>query len=85
MPRAESQLNQLDDRVWLEAMNVVAELEESPFPPEANRLRGWRDFYRIPFYRRQYRMIYHVDERRRRVQVSRISHRSGVYRGLDRW
>lgn len=78
-------LDLLEDAAWHEARGVIEDLREDPFLPDAIPLRGWRKIYRVPFYGGRYRMIYRVNERRRRVVIYRISARADVYRGFQRW
>ncbi len=61
-PLARRHLDELEDRVRIEAIEVMRDLREDPFSPGHIPLRGYRDVYRIRFYRDQYRIIYRVLE-----------------------
>ncbi len=81
-PLARRHLDELEDRVRIEAMQAIVDLREDPFPPGHVQLRGYRDVYRIRFYRDQYRMIYRVSEKRGTVLIWRVRPRGRAYRGL---
>ena len=65
-----------------EAAEIIRDLAESPFPPDSKALRGFRDYYRVPFGGRRYRIVYRVLEQSRIVLVTRIRKRADVYKGL---
>lgn len=57
----------------------LAGLEETPRPPWAKRLRGFRTFrFRVG----DYRVLFEVDDETRTVTVRDVAHRSEVYRDL---
>jgi len=79
---AQRELDELPDSVWREAIEAIADLREDPFPYDSVLLEGHSDLYRIKFYRNQYRMVYRVSERQRRVIIVRVRPRGTAYRGL---
>ena len=81
-PSASSELAELDDNVKAEALSAIAELREDPFPPDSIKLRGHADLYRVRLYLNQYRIVYQVSLKQRRVIVTRVRRRKDVYRGL---
>jgi mRNA-degrading endonuclease RelE of RelBE toxin-antitoxin system len=81
-PLARRHLDELEDRVRIEAMRTIADLREDPFPPGHVQLRGYRDVHRIRFYRDQYRLLYRVSEQQRKVIVWRVRPRGSAYAGL---
>jgi mRNA-degrading endonuclease RelE of RelBE toxin-antitoxin system len=66
-----------------EATSLLAEeLSENPFPPDAEALKGHRDWYRVPFAS-GWRMVYRVSRSNRRVLITRIRPRGSAYEGLE--
>ena len=65
-----------------EAAEIIQDLAENPFPPDSKALRGFRDYYRVPFGGCRYRIVYRVLEQSRIVLVTRIRKRAHVYEGL---
>ena len=63
------------------ALDMLAELSEDPFTTGAIPLRGSRNLYRVRLPK-NYRLVYQVLERSRRVVVTRIRAREDVYAGL---
>ena len=76
------ELDRLPASVRTEAIEALSELEEDAMPDGCVLLRGYKQRYRIKFYRDRYRIVYDVSERQRRVIVLRVRSRSQVYRGL---
>jgi len=82
LPSAQSELDQLDDRIRHAAMQAIVDLGEDPFPFGSIPLEGQKNLYRIRFYREQYRIVYRVSEHQRRVIVERVRPRGTAYQGL---
>jgi mRNA-degrading endonuclease RelE of RelBE toxin-antitoxin system len=55
---ARDEYDALSDSVRGEALILLEELAEDPFPEGVLALRGHRDHYRLRFYGNQYRVIY---------------------------
>ncbi|MBM3775623.1 MAG: type II toxin-antitoxin system RelE/ParE family toxin [Acidobacteria bacterium] len=83
LPSAQRELDVLGDPVRREATQAIADLGEDPFPPGHIRLEGFRDRYRIRFYRDQYRIVYRVSEQQQKVVVLRIRSRGTAYGGWE--
>jgi len=81
-PSAEHQIDELDDSVRREAIAVITDLKDDPFPSGSVPLRGYRDLYRVRFYRDQFRIVYSVSSRSRRVIIERVRRRGNAYIGL---
>ena len=79
---ARRELDRLPDRVWLEAKEVIAEMQEDPIRPGSVPLRGRVAWYRVRFYRNQYRIVYQVSEKQHCVIVRRVRPRASAYAGL---
>lgn len=56
----------------------IAALAEEPRPPGVQKLSG-RDRYRVR--QGDYRIVYAIEDRERRVVVVKVGHRREVYRG----
>jgi len=81
-PSAEHEIDELDDSVRREAIAVITDLKDDPFPSGSVPLRGYRDLYRVRFYRDQFRIVYSVSSRSRRVIIERVRRRGNAYIGL---
>jgi len=77
-PSAVRQLSGLPRPVQLRLDKKILGLEEHPRPRGAVKLVGTDDLYRIRVG--EYRVIYQIDGRKRRVIIARIGHRRDVYR-----
>jgi mRNA-degrading endonuclease RelE of RelBE toxin-antitoxin system len=82
LPAAQREMDDLDDSVRLEALEAITDLEEDPFPAGSILLRGYTDLHQVRFYRDQFRVVYTVSEKQRRVIVERVRKRSTAYAGL---
>jgi mRNA-degrading endonuclease RelE of RelBE toxin-antitoxin system len=81
-PSAGHEIDELGESVRQEAIAVIMELKDDPFPAGAVLLRGYRNFYRIRFYGEQFRIVYTVSSRSRRIVIERVRHRRHAYLGL---
>lgn len=79
---AKAELDALTGRRREEALDVLTDLSEDPFPPGAVPLRRNNWLWRLRFDSERWRMIYRVDERKRTVAVVRIRPRGTAYKGL---
>ena len=64
------------------AWDIVTDLRFDPYPPGAEQLRHFEDYWRIRLD--GYRIIYRISEQRKAVVVERIAPRGIVYEGLER-
>ncbi len=78
------QFQELDEDVRLEVADVLAELEEDPFPFDCIAMEGYADKHRVRCYGGRYRIVYRVLEKTRKVVVERIGPRANVYIGMRR-
>jgi mRNA-degrading endonuclease RelE of RelBE toxin-antitoxin system len=69
---AEKDYDALRDSVRATAMAFMRGLAEDPFPMGALPLGKHRGYYRAPFHRDQYRMIYKVSRSERALVITRI-------------
>jgi mRNA-degrading endonuclease RelE of RelBE toxin-antitoxin system len=79
---AQRELDQLDDSVRYVAIEAIIGLEDDPFPFGSILLRGYTNLYRLKFYGDQFRLVYTVSEKQRRIIVERVRSRSTAYLGL---
>ena len=56
-PSAGREIEGLPESVWQEAIAVIKDLRDDPFPTGSIPLRGYRNLYRVRFYRDQYRIV----------------------------
>ena len=90
LPSAARELDELPDAVREEAYYLINALAEDPRPPDAEPLRSYANRYKIKFYRvrtrPRFRLIYEVNDPRRRVLVTAVRLRNReTYRGMNRW
>jgi mRNA interferase RelE/StbE len=76
-PRAERDLDRLPVAVARRIWQRLMALEEEPRPPTVAKLEG-SDAYRVRVG--NYRVVYLVDDRLRKVEIIRVAHRREVYR-----
>jgi mRNA interferase RelE/StbE len=77
--RAEREYGRLSGDILRRVGDAIASLAVEPRPHGATKLAGRSD-YRIRVG--DWRVVYEVDDRRRRIVVVRVAHRSDVYRRL---
>jgi mRNA-degrading endonuclease RelE of RelBE toxin-antitoxin system len=65
-----------------EAVAIIDDLAEDPFPSDALKMRGYKDRYRIRFGSEAYRLVYKVDATHRLVTILRVRPRPTDYRGM---
>ena len=65
-----------------EALAIIDDLAEDPFPGDELKMRGYEDQYRIRFGSERYRIVYRVDLKQRVVTILRVRPRSTAYRGM---
>ncbi len=74
---AEKELRRLPRRDLRRVADRIAALAAEPRPPGSEKLSG-AELYRIR--QGDYRIVYAIDDRARRVDVIKIGHRREVYR-----
>ncbi len=82
--RAERELSQLaksDSDVWEDAATIIAEMIEGPHPDGSIALEHHPGYFRARLAG-NYRMVYQLSGKQKRIVVTRIRHRSTVYQGL---
>jgi len=80
VPRAQSQIKQLPDKIRNQVVKRIDGLEQNPRPRSARKLKGTRDFYRLRV--RDYRIIYTIRDEQLLVIVIFVGHRREVYKKL---
>ena len=79
---ADAELDALKGNLRDEALDVIADLADDPFPPDSASMRRNNRCWRLKFDARRWRILYRVDERRRTVTIFRIRPRGTAYKGL---
>jgi mRNA interferase RelE/StbE len=77
LPRAQRELSSLPQAAYEKAKLAIGQLAETPRPQGCLKLRareGWR--IRVG----DYRIIYDIEDEKRKVVVLQIGHRRNVYR-----
>ena len=80
LPGARKVLRRLDPRDRLRLVGAIDRLAENPYPPDARRLQGQRQYLRIRVG--AYRVLYAVQDEQLLVVVVRLGHRREIYRRL---
>ena len=82
-PSANREFKSLPDPIRDEAANLLVDLAEDPFPPDAMELRGHAGYHRVRFGDNRYRLIYRVSRTKEEVLIVRFRLRREAYRGLE--
>lgn len=78
LPSAERELDKLPPRQLPPLVRRIELLGSTPRPVGVQKLRGSTDQYRIR--NGNYRILYRIDDRAKRVFVYAVGHRKDVYR-----
>jgi mRNA interferase RelE/StbE len=76
-PSARKELERLSDNLIARRLPKIEGLAANPRPSGCRKLRGYKDLWRIRVG--VYRVVYIIDDDRKRVSVTRIAHRRDVY------
>jgi mRNA interferase RelE/StbE len=76
-PSARKELERLSDNLIARLLPKIEGLAANPRPSGCRKLRGYKDLWRIRVG--VYRVVYIIDDDRKRVSVTRIAHRRDVY------
>jgi mRNA interferase RelE/StbE len=74
---AEKDLIRLSSKIHDKVISILISLKEDPLPVGAKKLQG-RDGYRIRVG--DYRILYVIDNSRKKVEILSVAHRREVYR-----
>lgn len=75
---AERDLKSLPSTIVNRIVPRIKALAETPRPPGCHKLAGSKNDWRIRIG--DYRVVYEINDARKRVRIFRIRHRSEVYR-----
>ncbi len=78
LPQAERECKSLDGSVKQIFKKQLQKCLEAPRIPK-NQLSGYPDYYKTKLTRPQYRLVYHVDDSRRRLTIIAIGSRQEIY------
>jgi mRNA interferase RelE/StbE len=76
---AQKELDSLDDAVFARIDRRILALAENPRPAGCQKLKGYRDHWRIRIG--DWRVIYVIDDSAKRVSITRVAHRREAYDG----
>ena len=76
--RAEKDLKKLPSVLFQRVIEKIQSLAENPKPQGSRKITGSKNDWRIRIG--DYRAIYEIDEREKRVKIMRIRHRREAYR-----
>ena len=77
LPRAERQLEALDNKLYQTLKSKIADLAANPRPPGCRKLSdrpGWR------VRSGDYRVLYDIDDAAKTVTILEVGHRREIYR-----
>lgn len=74
---AANEFRSLPSNVKEKTSDIIDGLINNPRPSGFKKLRGKKDLYRIRAG--VYRMVYKIDDKNKRIQITRIRHRKDVY------
>lgn len=83
LSEAEKEWQKLDESVRQFFKKQLEKCLDTPHIPK-NRLSGYQDFYKIKLTRPQYRLVYHVDDSRRRLTIVAVASRQTIYEILTK-
>ncbi len=75
---AQKELDQLDDKVFIQIDRKLLALAENPRPAGCKKLKGYKDQWRIRAG--DWRVLYIIDDAAKLITVTRIAHRRDVYK-----
>jgi len=76
-PSARREMENLDDSLLSRLVPKIEGLGANPRPSGCRKLRGYKDQWRIRIG--DYRVVYIIDDDRKKVSITRIAHRKDVY------
>lgn len=74
---AEKELSALPDAVLQRVDDKIKSLADNPRPQGCAKMAGYRDLWRVRIG--DWRVLYRIDDKEKRVNVLRITHRREVY------
>jgi mRNA interferase RelE/StbE len=77
-PSASKELEKLPRQIIPRIITAINELGKNPYPQGVRKLTGFEHTYRIRVG--DYRILYHIYEKRLVIEIIRIRHRKDVYR-----
>jgi mRNA interferase RelE/StbE len=82
LPEAEREWKALDGSVRQIFKKQLQKCLETPRIPK-NQLSGYKDYYKIKLTRPQCRLVYHVDDSKRRLTIVATGSRQDIYSSLQ--
>lgn len=81
LPQAEREWKDLDASVRQIFKKKLQKCLETP-RIRKNQLSGYKDYYKIKLTRPQYRLVYHIDDSKRRLTIIAVASRRDIYGSL---
>jgi len=78
--KAEKDLRRLPKNYQNKIIQKILNLKDNPKPIEARRITSSENYYRIRVG--DYRIIYEINYKEKRINIFRVRHRKEVYRNL---
>lgn len=78
-PRAEKAFRSLPREMQVRLRTKIDALANDPRPPGSVKMSGPEGFHRIRVG--EYRVIYHIEDRKLLVLIVKLGHRRDIYRG----
>jgi mRNA interferase RelE/StbE len=78
LPEAEKEWQQLDGSIRQLFKKQLRKCLQHPRIPK-KQLSGYSDYYKIKLTRPQYRLVYHVDDERKRLTIIAVGSRQAIY------
>jgi mRNA interferase RelE/StbE len=78
--RAEKDLKKLETALFSEIVAKIKGLVDNPHPQGSKKIAGSHNDWRIRIG--NYRVLYEIDNKTKKIKIMRVKHRREVYRGL---
>jgi len=78
--KAEKDLRKLPKNYQKKIIQKILNLKNNPKPVDARKITSSENYYRIRVY--DYRIIYDINYKEKRINIFRIRHRKEAYRNL---
>ena len=77
---AKRELKKIDNKDLPRIIDKIKKLSINPFPPQATKLEGFKNLYRIRSGK--YRIVYTVDTNEKIITIFHVRHRKDIYKNL---
>ncbi|MFH1956101.1 MAG: type II toxin-antitoxin system RelE/ParE family toxin [Patescibacteria group bacterium] len=77
---AEKDLHKLPSKIRNKVIGIILELKNDPRPLKVRKITDSRDYFRVKAG--DYRIVYEISDKEKRVNIFRIRHRKEAYSNL---